>query len=709
MVEFKTAYYTPMDRTYVGNFPNESNHERDIEKPLFPVNEIGQTVTEGRQFGSLINTATAAIRAGAGRIELQTQMGGGPEALGAESYGKDARQTLRELAKANQIMFTSVHTPTNIANLSGFNPQRGSFEDEFRKLGIEEVKSAIKFAAEATQGGAVVVHTGEYQRPIFDAPWNKGQFVAYDEEPASAVKPLVDNRTGRVLTEVRLNQEVAQAVWNKYEPGSEEWQKHDGKPYVDERGNIVEPGDYIDYEGNKVNRNERVPKFDKEKGTFVVVRKGWQDFVKDAEEMNKEKERELGRPLKEEEKITPEEAFLIATTETQEKISRGWAGNYSEGVKEIMEDIKKLKQAKKYYENLEKSMPKEELWKIMERDPALKGISSGSILQKYVGSGKWRKPSEIIEENIQNMRKNLEDRREMVTGQLQSAEEQKILREHALSASKYALNRTFNSYAELGIEAMKQSHHNPYVKKDIFVAPENIFPEMGYGSHPEELIELVKKSRERMVDFLTKPKIPDPSGRVDENGNPIMINNPYYTGMSREEAEREAKEHIKATLDTQHLGMWYRYFKPLPNETEEQRKKRFNKWYLEEIKKMAKEDIIGNIHLVDSIGGSHQHLPAGQGELPLREAIEYLKKHGYQGFINSEAYGEERFGQGRILLETWRHFGSPIYSSAYAPLGRPSWTDIQHSYFGRTYPPYFIFGAYSPSNEWTLWSQVPME
>ena len=101
MVEFKTDYYTPMDRAYVGNGVNEANQERNIEKPMFPVNEIGQTVTEGRQFGSLIQTATAAIRAGAGRIELQTQMGGGAEAVGAESYGKEARETLRELARAN--------------------------------------------------------------------------------------------------------------------------------------------------------------------------------------------------------------------------------------------------------------------------------------------------------------------------------------------------------------------------------------------------------------------------------------------------------------------------------------------------------------------------------------------------------------------------------------------------------------------------------
>jgi hypothetical protein len=131
---------------------------------------------------------------------------------------------------------------------------------------------------------------------------------------------------------------------------------------------------------------------------------------------------------------------------------------------------------------------------------------------------------------------------------------------------------------------------------------------------------------------------------------------------------------------------------------------------MDQIKKLSKEDIIGNIHLVDSLGGGHQHLPVGQGDLPLVEAIKYMRKRGYTGFINSEAFEEERFGPGRILVQTWKAFGSPITTSYFggAPVPR-LWTDVQQSYFGMTYPPKFIFGAYAPSNDWTLWSQVPME
>jgi hypothetical protein len=296
---------------------------------------------------------------------------------------------------------------------------------------------------------------------------------------------------------------------------------------------------------------------------------------------------------------------------------------------------------------------------------------------------------------------------------MQQAREQELMKQHAVSIEKYAKKKTTDSYAEAGLYAMKQTQNNPHVTKDVFVAPENIFPEMGYGSHPEELIELVHDARGRMVEKLTQKYIEDPSGRLDDKGSPIMVENPDFQGMSVQKAEKLAKQHIKATLDTQHLGMWWKNFKPKPGETEDKRRERFNEWFLDEVDKMQKADVIGNIHLVDAMGAGHQHLPIGQGELPLVQAIKKLKKAGYSGFINSEAYGEERFGQGRILVETWKALGSPITSGYFAGGGAEApgreWGQIHQSYFGRSYPPKFVFGAYSPSNDWTLWSQVPME
>lgn len=700
---FNTDYYTPMDKNYMGNVTPEVKPSANIEEPIIPVSQIGQTVTEGGRFGNLLQTATAAIRAGAGTIELQTQMGGGGEPVGAESYGKQAREALREMAKASEVTLTSVHAPVNVGNLSGFNPQQGNFNDEHRKIELDEVKKAIKFAADAAQGGAVVVHTGEFHRPIFDADWNKqgkwaGAFVGYDEEPEKTVMHLVDERSGRVISEVRRNQEVYRPVWNRH-TGDES--------YVDENGNTVNPNDYINYEGNKVEKFEdRVPEYDAEKGIFRTEKKVWDDFVNEAKERNELFERQHGRAPEGDEVITPEESFLQAQLESNIGVAKGWALNYGMRVKDELDALKKVKHAAEYYKKLEAGASPEELF-TMQRE-------AGSLASRYAPGlvpSERKLPSEILKDAVWELKKHIESSKDMATSQMQQAQEQELMKRHAVSISKYAKKKSMQSYAEAGITAMKESQTNPHVNKDVFVAPENIFPEMGYGSHPEELKELVLDARNEMVKHLTEKYIEDPSGKTDEEGNPVMVPNPHYSGMSEAEAAELAKKHIKATFDTQHLGMWWKHFKPKPGETEAQRKNRFNKWYLEEVENLSKDDVIGNIHLVDSVGGGHHHLPAGQGDLPVVDAIKLLKKKGYGGFINSEAFEEERMGPGRILIETWSAFGSPISRSYFGGFGAPpkAWTEVRQSYFGQTYPPKFVFGAYAPSNDWTLWSQVPME
>lgn len=176
-------------------------------------------------------------------------------------------------------------------------------------------------------------------------------------------------------------------------------------------------------------------------------------------------------------------------------------------------------------------------------------------------------------------------------------------------------------------------------------------------------------------------------------------------GMNEEEAEKTAARHIKATLDTGHLNTWRKHFQGSDEE--------FNKWMLKEVEDLAKKDLIGNMHLSDNYGYQDDHLAPGQGNCPVKEIVQIMKKHGYDGPMTVEpgADASTDLGDFHGLMKTWRYFGSPIYGFSAPSGGLPSrsWGDVQYSYFGRTYPPNFIFGAYSPSNEWTLWSQVPME
>lgn len=684
---------------YLGEISGTSPEEK-IEAPI-GIRDIGQTVTEGGRFGSLIQTTQQAIKFGTGKIELQVQQGGGGEPVGAENYGQDARQALRELAKVNQVDFTSVHAPTNVGNLSGFSPQQQGFSEQQRAEGLEEIKKAIKFASDVTKGGAVVVHTGEYWRDMSDMKWNENpvtisekdkkkatqdkdgkvyEFLSYPDEYKNQAHYLVDSRTGKLIQDVRKNMIVHEAKYKKDENGR----------YVDEYGNPLEY-DYLRFE-------KGVPVVNEKTGQFETEPLKWENFKEMADEYNK-----YGKKPGERDK-TAAEMFMRTKLQTQIKQSKGMSLHYSENYSKINENLNKINEKKQFLKSMdEKNLSDEEKIRLLISQGEEFGIDPASA-SKAIREGKT--PSQYIEDEIE---KNLRIRREEITGlsstYATNAAEAEMNLKTIEPISEYAKRKSMESYAELGIEAMEESNRKD-IEKPIFIAPENIFPEMGYGSHPEELIELVTNAREKMIERLTSKYIEEKDPATGDVEKRI---NPNYRGISKKQAEEEAKEHIKATVDTQHLGMWWKHFQPMEGETYDQRRERFNEWYKKMIEKMQEKEIIGHMHLVDSLGSGHHHLPAGQGNLPLYEAIEHLKEKGYKGTIVSEAHGEESFfGQGRIMTETWKHFGSTIGGYG-APAPNPSFGSVSGGYFSQLQSPYFTFGSYVPSNEWKLWSEVPFE
>ncbi|MFC1728038.1 TIM barrel protein [Nanoarchaeota archaeon] len=700
-MNFGSGYYSPMDREYeqidLDSYP--SLEEPVVAEPVVGMSEMGMSVTEGGRFGPLGQTVQSAIRLGTGRIEMNVGMGGAQEPVGAESYGKEAREELRELAKANEIQFTSVHAPPQIGNLSGYNAQQGTFSDEFRRDGLDEVKKAIKFAGDAAQGGAVVVHTGEFNRPI-TGTWDndKYKFAGYPEEEQKAVAQLVDDRTGQVLMQVRRSQIIHRPRWRMSDKDFE------GE---DREGNQVSisKGDYVDYEDRKVDEAHRVPIYNQETGRFEVEKRTWSDFVKDAERKNEEREVSFGRGLKADEVIKPEELFLKEQVQSQIDQAKGWSLYHSQQFEDLQKNLDKFKKAKEFWDKIESATSEDEKENLKRQFQ----VDNSGLIPPDI-----EMPSDFINKRLKDIRKNMEHIHESSVSYEQQAKEQELILEHAKPVDRYATERSLASYGEAGVFAMKETKDNPHTQRDIYVAPENIFPEMGYGSHPEELIELVQGARKNMVNLLTQTKVADPTGRLDESGKAVMVNNPNYDGsLSQKEAEDLAARHIKATFDTQHLGMWWKHFVPEAGESEEDRRKRFNEWYMEEVKKMEDAGIIGHIHVVDSLGGGHHHLPAGQGDLPVVDAVEYLKKKGYGGTMISEGFEENmKYGAARQLEATWKAFGSPIYGmgSGVPKPGAPvRFGDVHQSYFGLNAPPTYIFGSYSPSNDWTLWSQVPME
>jgi sugar phosphate isomerase/epimerase len=664
---FNTGYYSSMDRE------EKSNALKDMG---LGVKDIGMSVPMGIAAVN-VEGIQAKIRSGAGNLEIQFpgMVRGQRNAQTPEMYGKDQRVALEEISRANQVTFTT-HASFGVGGLAG-QDQHGNFNDEYRKTAVDEIKKAIEFAADAAGGGSVVVHTGEYIRPISEEPWAQegSLFREFKEEPEKAVKRIVDERTGQVITQIRKNQIVARAVFNRYESGNDIFSEKQGEEYADENGNTVRPGDYVDYWGNYVKREERVPKYDKEKNTFVVTRQGWEDFEKEATEINKIEAEKRGISVEEipdDVRVTPEEAFLRATTETQEAVARGWALNYGQRVDKEFETLKKLNAARKFYEQLESNIPEEEKWRIKQiiHD---RYTDAASLIPPDIMN-----PTQVLDRAITDIKRQIESSREMVTGQLQSAEEQRIMREHAKSAPKYALERSYNSYAEAGMYAFEQTKKK-HLDRPVYITPENIFPEQ-YGGHPQELKNIVLKSRERMTEMLEQ------------------------RGYSEGEAKKMAETHIKATLDTGHLNTWRKYFQGSDE--------KFKDWMLQQTEELAKSHVIGNIHLSDNYGYQDDHLAPGQGNTPVKEMVMIFKKHGYDGPMTVEPGADATTDQSDFhgLMKTWRYFDSPVYGSSFRR-GLPprSWDDIQDSYFGKVYTPNFIFGAYAPSNDWSLWSQVPLE
>lgn len=731
-------------------FDTSPVHEKDahIERPI-TASDIGATVPEGQRFGAFRQSINVALRAGASQMELQPALGGTSAPEGAGNYGQHAREELREIAEANGITFTSVHTPVQVGNLSGYNPQQG-FSDEQRLNSVEEVKRAIDFAADVTRGGAIVVHTGEYARPMSEQDWayyrdSKGNilkdadgkpmymFLSYKEEPGRATTPMVDRRTGQVIGAVRKSQVVHEPKYRRVGEtfNNEDLSYLEGRWVKDRTGKMhqLKRGDLLTADNQYLDADDpndifyRVPEWNTNKTQFETKALIWDDFERRAREHYERNKEKIERG--EIRRHRAEDEFFRVQQETQMLQARGASLFHGQRYDTHRKNYEELQKLKEYYTKLEKQIPREELWKIMKEDAK---IRSYSVDLRGMAPTESLLPTQLIERAIDDELKSMKYIHEASSAADAQADTIYDAMQNTVRIDEYAKKQTFRSMAELGVYSVDISKHGKHVNRPIYLAPEHIFPEMGYGSHPDEIIEYVKKSREEMVKFLTEKRIEDPHARIqlDKNGRPEIgtVNNPYYKpDISKEEAKKMAEQHIKATLDTQHLSMWRKHLQPLyiqekgRVETQEELNKRFDKWYMEQIKKMHKEGIIGNIHIVDAIGTAHHHLPPGQGEFPVVEAVEWLKKNGYNLSMNSEGWGEDHLEPGRIISQAWAAFGSPVWGQ-YGPVGGgygaphggpQDFLDVRHGYFGQNRPPYFVFGSYAPSNEWQLWSQVPME
>jgi len=718
-MKFSSGYYSHHP---VVDYFNAMDPQSYGEKPPYGaelgIKDIGMSVPMGISAANVAGIYSK-IRMGAGNIEIQFPgyRTGSRNAQTPEMLGEDQRQAIRELSMANEVKFTT-HASFQLMGMMG-RDERGNFSLYNATQDMFELKRAIDFQADMG-GGSVVIHSGEFERPMTDMylddetgrinlardPSGRLLFRQAHTQEVDAHFELLDDRTHAKIETVQKNRLVAHPDWRLA--------KEDRRG-IDQEGNniLIRKGDYIDYENRKIidpfdPARGRVPEFNEVTKEFKIRLKSFEDFKKEAEEYNRYKEKELGRKLNYYEKMYPEEAYVKATLDAQEGIARGWSVYYGLGTERNIKALNELEKAKKFYEELDKTIPPEEQWKILREDRELFSATGG------FAAPEMKHPLDLIKKSIEDSKKNLDFARTSSAGQLQQALDTYETKQHIITPIKRLEKHGVRLYAEAGVHALRktQDPNNP-----VTVAIEHIFPER-FGGHLEELKWIVQKSRERMVELLTEPEIEYGASMAPEEIDEEKLRkgfkqpNPYYMGVSKEEAEKLAESHIKATLDTGHINLWRKYWQEDPRKTREQNEDAFKRWVLEQVEGLAKEKMVGNVHLADNYGYQDDHLAPGQGNSPIREIMSILKKYGYQKAVTVEpgADASTDLSDFHGLMKTWRFFGSPVYGMGFRGAGVPqTWSDVQYSFFGQNKPPYYVFGGYAPSNDWTLWSAVPLE
>jgi len=726
-------YYNAMDPKSYGQAPagEDAGVSLDVE-------DIGMSVPMGISAQNVAGVYSK-IRMGAGRLEIQFPgyRTGQRQSQTPGMLGEDQRQVLREMQMANEVRMTT-HSSFGIMGMMG-RDERGNFSSMGAYGDMQELQRAIDFQADIGGGGSVVVHSGEFERPMTDMhlddethelnlardPSGRLMVRQYHVQEFDAKFDLMDSRTSQKMETVQKDRLVAYPVWNRAEKDSSYIAGPDDPSNQSEGTRVfVKEGDYIDYQHRKIAEEDwynavkgRVPKYDPKTGRFDVKRRHFDYFKREAEEYNEWFKRTEGREPNYSQKKYPEEAYLHATLEMNEGHSRGWALQYGHDTQIQIDALNAIDKAIDYYNKLDKSIPEEEKWKIMKQDL---GAQIGGAAQEFIPN-ETKHPLKILQEARFGTERKLEFARQASASQEQQAEDTAETKANIITPMKRLEQHGVRMYAEAAVHAMQKTK-DP--NAPVVMAIENFFPER-FGGHLEELKWVVKKSRERMVELLTDPKIQLGVSRLpvemtEEKLNQALIagekgmlqENPYYLGVSKEEAEKIAAKHIKVTLDTGHLNMWRKYWQDDPKLSKEQNEDTYKKWILGQVESLAKDGMIGNVHMADNYGYQDDHLAPGQGNAPIKEMVAILKKYGYDKAYTVEpgADASTDLSDFHGLMKTWRHFGAPVYGLGLgAPQVPQNWSDVQYSYFGQNKPPYYIFGPYAPSNDWTMWSTVPLE
>lgn len=619
-----------------------SSMDRGSQEAVADIDEIGITANP---MANPLTELKAKIFHGANKVELGFAGQGktNSQSPGPESIGRTERADIRELAMINEVR-TSTHAAINIQGLSGLNQSR--FDDHAQRETMDEIRKAIDFAAEATTGGAVVFHTGEVPRGM--AKKFKGQFELEENEAKKEVHYIVDVDEQKILDVVKedtvfYEPEVERDANNKPIP----IMGVDGKPVVDPITDEI----LYKYKLNP-------------EGDIKVNPMNFHKFKDEAIKTNLKGVNTTGKTDNEKERFLVKEFFKkqqFAALSQQLSQGRQYGEAYIRGMNKREEALNHYKMI----EEAKKNMNEKEFTEFQDKINESMKLPKGTDLLP------------IFKHEVDSNTREVVYGRDALAGAVQKAREIKEKVEKVKLAEEFAVDRSTKAMAEMGMYAFEK--YTAQIKKQqaegrtdivevlkknpIYLAPEAWQPEQ-YGSHPDEIEELVSTARKKMATMLLDKK------KVS----------------SQEEATKIAAQSIKATIDLGHLNTWKRFYKGSDDD--------FKKWMVKEVKRLGEKGIIGHVHLTDNFGYHDEHLSVGEGNAPIREIVSALKKVGINDFIAEVG----SFNAKTALPDAWAHLSSPVHRM-HLKGGFDSWTDIKGGYFGKTYSPPYAVGSYAPSNE----------
>jgi hypothetical protein len=687
------GYYQQLD-TFGSIYHPTALHEQDggAKTSLGP-RELGMS---NNPFQHQLLALQAKIREGASSVEFQFAGRGksSSQASTPESYGHDEREAMRQLAEYNDVR-TSTHATFQVSGLAGFG--QNGFDRAQQHQVMEEVRRAVDFASQASTGGAIVVHTGEWQRPMSEAEWSKKDFkkdfgdspafLAYADEPNKAQMLVVDSKTGRFISGISKDQEIFEPKWVR----AADFEKYTGrklpnKDIYDKPVAHYNPDDFVDADGRRIDPYttdtdalfKRLPQWNADKTRFDVEKVTWETLKQRADEFNAQHKRDPG--FKE---LTPEELYAKVQIQNQVLQARGNALFHGQNYDHLKEQREKLARALERAEQLDKNLPESEKWKLIRQTNP--GVPDLGIAPEYGSVISQLKDS--LESNEKQMRHIHES---SAAADVQ-AETMLAQSGRLQSMEDYGLQESGRALGQLGVYALeknKQMKENVKQKggdmnkyHDLYIAPENVFPHE-YGSHPDELIKIVEAGRKQMAEEL----------KVKYN-------------KSEDEAKALAEKHIKSTLDIGHLNMWKTHMKRKEGETEDQFNKRFEGWAMDKLEEMHKKKVLGHFHITDNLGFNDEHLTPGQGNAPIRSFVQKMEKLGYKDFIIEPG----SFNAATAMGESWSYLGMMSFKPGASGSMGQRFSDVHFRHSGGYAPPNYVVGAYVPSNEWTLWSGSPLE